>query len=118
MQNNFKSVNTKLVITQLYKSRNIMTIAMLRNTKLSNVDAIEEYCVALTKLVNSIAKNYNNLEEIPSSKYVEPSIHLDDISYYIDSQRKVFKSKTEQSTIDKIILLIKKTKKNLVYIED
>lgn len=118
MLNNFKSINTKLVLIQLYKSRDIITIAMLRNTKLKDISPLESYSVGITKLVNSLAKLYNNIDEIPISKYVEPSLHLNDMIYYIDSQRHIFKNKAEQKIIDRILNLMKNTKNSLVYIED
>ncbi len=118
LEETFKSITVKMVLSQLYKSRDIITIAMIRNTKILSTTPLEDYCMKLTRFVNALAKPYSNLEEIPASRYVEPSIHLSDIVYYLTSQRKLFKSKHEQIVIDKIILLMNQTKKELVYEED
>lgn len=118
MENNFKSIDTKVVISQLYKSRDMMTIAMLRNTKLEDVQPLEDYCLALTKLVNTLARIYNNVEEISSSRYMEPKLHLEDMIRYMNSQRNTFKTKVEQKILDKMIALMTSTVSKLVYIDE
>lgn len=113
-----KKMETKTVISQIYKSRDIITIGMIRSVRLKNPELLEDYCIKITKLVNGIARTHGTLEEIPLSKYVEPILHLNDIYYYVNSNKNLFPLKSDQVVIDKILNLIQNTKTNLQYEEN
>lgn len=115
----FDTITAKMVIGQLFKSCNTMRIVKLKTNSSSIYSASDVYCEKLLYLVDDLCKIHfgaigkKELDEIPSSRYIDPDQHLVDINRYLQSNRSLFKTSSEQLVIDKILTLILKTKYEL-----
>jgi hypothetical protein len=118
----FDSITTKMVLSQLFKSLNTMRIVSLKTTSYAVHNTSNAYCREIQSLILELAHVHfgvikkKELDEIPSAKYVDPTMHLNDINYYLDNNRKLFKTSQESNIIDEILKLISKTK-NLLTLE-
>lgn len=118
----FDSITPKMVLSQLFKSLNTMRIVSLKTNSYSVYNNCNDYCKALEPLIIELAHVHfgvikkKELDEIPSAKYVDPMMHLNDINYYLDNNRKLFKTSQESNIIDEILKLVSKTK-NLATLE-
>lgn len=111
----FTTITPKMVLGQLFKSRDIMHIVHLRTTSLSTHKTAEAYYTSLLILVDLLAEVHfgvigkKDIDEIPTAKYIDPTMHLNDLSYYLTGNRRVFTTSHEQSILDDIMTLISKT---------
>lgn len=114
-KNIFTTITPKMVLGQLFKSRDTAHIIHLKTTSFSTHKAMEKYYKGLLELIDTLAETYfgvvgkKELDEIPGSKYIDPIQHLKDICYYLEGNRKVFTTTCEQNIIDEIHGLMYKT---------
>jgi hypothetical protein len=111
----FSTITPKMVLGQLFKSRDVMHIVHLKTNSFAVHKATDIYYNELLELVDKLAEIHfgvmgkKELDEIPSAKYIEPTQHLKDISYYLTGNRRVFNTSAEQNVIDEILGLIYQT---------
>jgi hypothetical protein len=105
----FDNITPKLVLGQLYKSVNTMKLVQLKTNSRSVYDICKNYYTEITDLVDSLAQVHfglnrkKDLDDIPSSKYIDPIMHMNDIIYYLEANSKLFKSHQEQLIINKLL---------------
>lgn len=115
----FDNITTKLVIAQLFKSSMIMRIVSLKTNSHLIMDTSSKYSYKLTKLTDNLARIHygvigkKEIDDLPPCRYIDPVEHINDISYYISSNRKLFNTPQELSVIDEILKLISLTKNQL-----
>lgn len=113
---NFDTITPKLVLGQLFKSRNVMHIVHLKTQSFAVHKASQEYYDTLLTLTDDLAETHfgvtgkKELDLIPAAQYMDPEMHLNDIYYYLSSNRHLFTSDEEANIIDEILALISKTK--------
>lgn len=112
----FDSITPKIIIGQLYKSANTMRIVSLKTNSYSIRSASREYANLILPLVDSLAEIHfgvskkKELDEIPGARYIDPTMHINDISYYLEGNSKLFKTQQELSVINDILSCISHTK--------
>lgn len=108
----FATITPKIVLGQLFKSRNVMTLVHLRTHSLAIHKTSEEYYESLSKILDKLAEVHfgaigkKEIDDIPHAKYVDPEMHLKDISHYLQTNRGVFLTSAEQSIIDELLALM------------
>jgi hypothetical protein len=112
----FDTVTLNIIFGQLFKSKNTMLIVHLKTESLAVHNAskvyfqkLEELLLELTKVSFGIAGR-KMIDEIPHSKYIDPEHHLNDIYFYLNRYKDLFKSQEESNIIGEILKLISKTK--------
>lgn len=112
----FDSITPKIVLGQLFKSRNIMHIVHLKNPSFAVHTATQMYYEKILTLTDELAEVHfgitgkKDIDSIPAATYIDPTQHINDISYYMESNRKLFKTSEEQNIIDEMLSLMGKTK--------
>lgn len=115
----FTTITPKMVLGQLFKSRDVMHIVHLKTNSFAVHKATDIYYSSLLDLVDSLAETHfgvmgkKELDDIPAAKYIDPVAHLNDICYYLTSNRKLFTTTPEQNIIDEILALMYQTKYRL-----
>lgn len=105
----FDNITPRLVLGQLYKSVNTMKLVQLKTNSRSVYDVCKDYYTEITDLVDKLAQVHfgiykkKDLDDIPSAKYIDPTMHITDIMYYLESNSKLFKSHSEQMIIHQIL---------------
>lgn len=118
----FDTITPKLILGQLYKSTMIMRIVSLKTQSANISDLAIKYADELLTLTDKLAELHfsitgkKELDEVPSSKYIDPIMHLSDVIYYLEGQSKHFKSSAEQSVIDCILVLMHLTKSRMLMV--
>lgn len=113
------TITPKIVFGQLFKSRNTMHIVHLRTESRATHDTCQNYYETLLPLIDDLIETHfgvtgrKELDMIPSSVYVDPVEHMNDMMYYITSSRKIFNTTQEANIIDEILHLISHTKYRL-----
>ena len=105
----FDNITPKLVLAQLYKSANTMKLVQLKTNSRLVYDICKDYHMQLTDLVDKLSQAYfaihkkKDVDDIPSAKYIDPIMHMNDVIYYLETNSKVFKSHQEQFIVHKIL---------------
>lgn len=113
---NFDAITPSIIFAQLFKSRNTMEIVHLKTESLSVYNTSKVYYETITKLiidlvkVNSGISGKKQIDDCPSSKYIDPTLHLNDIHYYLSRHKTIFRTQEELNIIEDILRLISKTK--------
>lgn len=112
----FDTITAKIVLGQLFKSRNVMHIVHLRTNSYATHKATEKYFERILDLADRLTEVHSGvtgvkeIDSIPPATYIDPVMHLTDIYQYVVSNRYLFTSKEEQNIIDEILGLMSKTK--------
>jgi len=110
----FDTISPKMVLGQLFKSINIMKIVRFKTTIASVAHEADSYCEEMSAMLQLLIEvhygvvNKKELDEIPGAKYIDPIMHFKDITYYLEGNRKVFKTLQESAIVDDILALISK----------
>lgn len=111
----FITITPKIILGQLFKSRDIMHIVHLRTTSFAVHKATEAYYTSLLDLTDHLAETHfgiigvADVDDIPPARYTDPTQHLNDMVHYLSSHKKLFTTSAEQSIIDEILALMYKT---------
>ena len=111
----FTTITPKMVLGQLFKSRDVMHIVHLRTNSFAVHKATDTYYNEILDLTDKLTEVHfgvtgkKEFDEIPSAKYIDPTSHLKDVCYYLTGNRKVFTTTAEQNIIDEILALVYQT---------
>lgn len=110
------TITPKIVFGQLFKSRNTMHIVHLRTQSMAVHKTTQAYYEELLNLTDHLIEVHfgvtgkKEFDMIPHSVYVDPIAHMNDMFYYITSNRHLFQTAQELNIIDDILTLISKTR--------
>lgn len=113
------NITSKIMISQLFKSINVMNLVNLKSNSYIYKKVCSEYTKELTNLTFRLAElHFGNIDkkeidEIPSAKYVDPLMHMNDCLYYFEKGYNVFKNNQEKSILSQILILMNETKNKL-----
>lgn len=112
----FATITPKMVLGQLFKSRDTTHIIHLKTNSYAIHKAMEKYFKSILDLTDRLAETHfgitgkKEIDDIPSSKYIDPSEHMNDISFYLNRNRAVFTTSQEQNIIDEMLGLMNQIK--------